>query len=100
MLNAYLSNLPLIAILRGITPGEAEAVGKALHAAGFRCIEVPLNSPQPFASIAALRSSLPEDCVVGAGTVLRPADVQEVKAASVIIRIEIIFLMNILLSLK
>ncbi|HEX7648162.1 MAG TPA: 2-dehydro-3-deoxy-6-phosphogalactonate aldolase, partial [Noviherbaspirillum sp.] len=48
MLNAYLSNLPLIAILRGITPGEAEAVGKALHAAGFRCIEVPLNSPQPF----------------------------------------------------
>ena len=80
-LNAYLSNLPLIAILRGITPGEADAVGELLYAAGFRCIEVPLNSPQPLASIAALRAILPEDCLVGAGTVLRPADVQEVKAA-------------------
>lgn len=81
MLNAYLSQLPLIAILRGITPAEAVDVGKALYAEGFRCIEVPLNSPQPFASIAALRAALDEDCLVGAGTVLRPADVQALKAA-------------------
>lgn len=81
MLKASLSHTPLIAILRGITPAEAAAVGTTLYAHGFRCIEVPLNSPQPLESIAALREAVPGDCLVGAGTVLRVADVNEVKAA-------------------
>lgn len=67
----------VIAILRGITPAEAAGVGEALYAAGIRDIEVPLNSPEPYASISALRSGLPPDCRVGAGTVLRAGDVRE-----------------------
>lgn len=63
---------PLIAILRGIEPGEAREHGRALYDAGFRVIEVPLNSPAPFESIAAIRTALPHDAIVGAGTVLRP----------------------------
>ena len=63
---------PLIAILRGIEPGEAREHGRALYDAGFRVIEVPLNSPAPFESIAAIRRALPHDAIVGAGTVLRP----------------------------
>lgn len=62
--------LPLVAILRGLTPAEAEPAGRALYDAGFRLIEVPLNSPNPFDSIAAIRNALPEDALVGAGTVL------------------------------
>jgi 2-dehydro-3-deoxyphosphogalactonate aldolase len=69
---------PLIAILRGVTPAEAAAHGRALHDAGFRMIEVPLNSPQPFESIAALRAGLPDDAIIGAGTVLRPEFVADV----------------------
>lgn len=65
----------LIAILRGITPAEAPQIGAALHQAGFRAIEVPLNSPDPFGSIRALRAALPRDCAVGAGTVLSVDDV-------------------------
>lgn len=72
---------PLIAILRGVTPAEAVAHGRALFDAGFRLIEVPLNSPQPFESIAALRAALPGDAIVGAGTVLRPEFVDEVAGA-------------------
>lgn len=71
----------LIAILRGLRPDEAEAVGKALYEAGFRIIEVPLNSPDPYLSIATLRRALPSDCIVGAGTVLSPEQVGQVKAA-------------------
>ena len=67
-LHRYLTEIPLIAILRGIPPEQAAAAGKALYDAGLRCIEVPLNSPQPFRSIEALARSLPEDCLVGAGT--------------------------------
>jgi 2-dehydro-3-deoxyphosphogalactonate aldolase len=63
---------PLIAILRGIEPGEVREHGLALYDAGFRVIEVPLNSPAPFESIAAMRAALPRDAIVGAGTVLRP----------------------------
>jgi 2-dehydro-3-deoxyphosphogalactonate aldolase len=73
--------LPLIAILRGIKPIESEAVALALHAAGFRLIEVPLNSPDPFDSIARIRRALPSDALVGAGTVLRSDDVERLKAA-------------------
>lgn len=72
---------PLIAILRGIAPDEACAHGRALYDAGFRVIEVPLNSPQPFESIAALRAELPSDAIVGAGTVLRPELVETLAGA-------------------
>jgi len=73
--------MPLIAILRGIKPDEAEPIAVALHSAGFRLIEVPLNSPEPFDSIARMRRALPADAVVGAGTVLRADDVERVERA-------------------
>jgi 2-dehydro-3-deoxyphosphogalactonate aldolase len=75
-----LSQAPLIAILRGLTPAEAPAVGRVLWDAGFRILEVPLNSPQPFESIALLRETLP-DALIGAGTVLSDAQANAVKAA-------------------
>ena len=71
----------LIAILRGIQPDEVPAIGLALYRAGFRVIEVPLNSPQPFESIRLLRATLDADCVVGAGTVLSTPQVSAVKDA-------------------
>ena len=73
--------LPLVAILRGITPAECVAVGLGLYAAGFRLIEVPLNSPDPLLSIQRLREALPIEALVGAGTVLSVEDVSKVKAA-------------------
>ncbi|PZQ71553.1 MAG: 2-dehydro-3-deoxy-6-phosphogalactonate aldolase [Variovorax paradoxus] len=72
--------LPLVAILRGLTPTEAEPVGDALVGAGFRLLEVPLNSPEPLASIALLRRRFP-DALVGAGTVLDAAQVRAVHDA-------------------
>lgn len=71
----------LIAILRGIRPDEAAAVGLALHAAGIRLIEVPLNSPEPLHSIRALRDALPANTMIGAGTVLRPESCVEIARA-------------------
>jgi 2-dehydro-3-deoxyphosphogalactonate aldolase len=79
--DAAMNTLPLIAILRGVRPDEVEAIGAALHVAGFRLIEVPLNSPQPFDSIARLRRSLPADTIVGAGTVLARDEVAHLHAA-------------------
>ncbi len=76
-----LAACPLVAILRGITPEEAGPVGEALVAAGFTLIEVPLNSPDPFDSIARLAGLLGDRAMVGAGTVLRVADVARVAAA-------------------
>ena len=73
------AQLPLVAILRGIAPGESVAIGRRLYEAGFRLIEVPLNSPEPFKSIAAIRQSLPDDALVGAGTVLTVDQVRELK---------------------
>lgn len=67
----------LVAILRGLTPKEAVAVGEAVHSAGIEAIEVPLNSPQPFASIEQLVAALPATALVGAGTVLSPSDVDD-----------------------
>jgi 2-dehydro-3-deoxyphosphogalactonate aldolase len=72
---------PLIAILRGVTPADAAGHGQALYEAGFRIVEVPLNSPQPFDSIAAIRKALPADAIVGAGTVLHASFVHDVKSA-------------------
>ena len=81
MLKQALAKNGLIAILRGLRPQEAQAIGKVLYDAGFRTLEVPLNSPQPYDSIRLLRDSLPADCLVGAGTVLTTEQVQQVKAA-------------------
>lgn len=72
---------PLVAILRGLTPEDSEAVADALVAAGFSMIEVPLNSPQPLESIARIAARHGENVLVGAGTVLTCAQVDAVKAA-------------------
>jgi 2-dehydro-3-deoxyphosphogalactonate aldolase len=77
---AAMQQLPLVAILRGLTPSEAADVGDAIVEAGFRLLEVPLNSPRPLDSIALLRQRFP-DALVGAGTVLDPRQVREVHAA-------------------
>ncbi|HEX4694667.1 2-dehydro-3-deoxy-6-phosphogalactonate aldolase [Sphingomonas sp.] len=69
---------PLIAIIRGVAPDEVEAVGAALVEAGIRIIEVPLNSPEPFDSIARLARAFGDQALVGAGTVLRVEDVARV----------------------
>lgn len=64
------AHLPLVAILRGLEPDEAEAVGDVLVEAGFRLIEIPLNSPQPLLSIGRLARRYGDDIVIGAGTVM------------------------------
>ena len=81
MLSPWLDPLPLVAILRGIRPDEAVSIGHALADAGFRVLEVPLNSPQPLESIRRLAQSLGDNYLIGAGTVMTPAQVQEVAAA-------------------
>jgi 2-dehydro-3-deoxyphosphogalactonate aldolase len=78
--DAALRSLPLIAILRGLRPDEAPAIGAALAGEGWTLVEVPLNSPQPLRSIEALSNALP-NVLVGAGTVLRVSEVHEVHAA-------------------
>ena len=78
-LDAAFSALPLVAILRGLKPTEAEDAAQALYDRGFRMIEVPLNSPDPFDSIAAIRRLLPRDALVGAGTVLAVEQVARLK---------------------
>jgi len=74
------SGIELVAILRGLTPQRAPEVGAALTGAGFRTIEVPLNSPDPFDTIKLLAAAHPA-CLVGAGTVLSPAEVDRVHSA-------------------
>lgn len=76
-----LDDLPLVAILRGLVPEEAVEIGEALVAAGFRTLEVPLNSPRPLDSIARLATALGDRAVVGAGTVLTPAEAHAVADA-------------------
>ena len=79
--DAAFARCPLVAILRGVTPHEVEAIGEALVEAGFTIIEVPMNSPQPLDSIARLAKALAGRAVIGAGTVLRVEDVDAVGAA-------------------
>jgi 2-dehydro-3-deoxyphosphogalactonate aldolase len=74
-----LAQLPLIAILRGLTPAEVPAMGEALVSSGFAIIEVPLNSPEPFKSITALSQQFPQT-LIGAGTVLNAQQVKDVHA--------------------
>lgn len=78
--HAALAACPLVAILRGLRPEEAQDVGAALVASGWRLIEVPLNSPEPLASIRTLAQAFPQ-ALVGAGTVLQPQQVAQVHAA-------------------
>lgn len=77
----YFAQCPLIAIIRGITPPEAEAIAGALYEGGIRIIEVPLNSPEPLESMRLIAKAFGDRALVGAGTVLDPADVQKVAEA-------------------
>lgn len=80
LLHQYLDQCPLIAIIRGVTPGEAEGIGQAIYEAGIRIIEVPLNSPEPLDSIKLLAQRFGDRMLVGAGTVFTPANVEDVHA--------------------
>jgi 2-dehydro-3-deoxyphosphogalactonate aldolase len=80
-LRRYLDQCPLVAIIRGVTPDEVVGIGEALFEAGFRIIEVPLNSPEPLRSIELLARRLGDQALIGAGTVLRPDQVADVAAA-------------------
>jgi len=80
-LNAALARCDLIAILRGIRPGEAVPVAAALEAGGFAIVEVPLNSPDPLASIAMLARDFGPRLLIGAGTVMTEAEVAAIAAA-------------------
>lgn len=72
---------PLLAILRGVSPAEVEAIGEVLVANGFPILEVPLNSPEPYDSIARLAKRFGDQAIVGAGTVLKPEEVSRVADA-------------------
>ena len=81
MIEPFLDRLPLVAILRGVTPDEVVDVSCALVDAGFAIVEVPLNSPHPLESIARLHAKFGDEILIGAGTVLSPAQVKEIAAA-------------------
>ena len=77
-MTTWLAKSPLIAILRGVRPDEVEAIGEALEEAGVAIIEVPLNSPDPFDSIARLAARFGERLLIGAGTVMTPSQVRQI----------------------
>ena len=79
--HAYLGECPLVAIIRGVTPDDAEATAKAILEAGIRIIEVPLNSPDPMKSISILAQRFGDVALIGAGTVLTTQQVGEVDEA-------------------
>ena len=81
LLHRYLDETPLVAIIRGVTPDDVEAIGDAIYEGGIRIIEVPLNSPEPLKSIELLASRFGERMLVGAGTVLNAYQVADVKSA-------------------
>lgn len=82
LFRAYLTRMPVVAILRGIRPDEVLGVARALIAADVRIIEVPLNSPDPFGSLEILAREVPSSvALTGAGTVLNVQQVQAVHAA-------------------
>ena len=81
LFDRYFQQCPLVAIIRGVTPDQAEAIGDALMEAGIRIVEVPLNSPEPLRSIERLASRLGDEALVGAGTVLSTEDVTSVRDA-------------------
>ena len=77
----YFDECPLVAIIRGVTPEEAEVIAGALYEGGIRIIEVPLNSPEPLKSIRIIAQACGDRALVGAGTVLDPGDVAKVAQA-------------------
>ena len=81
LLHRYLDQCPLVAIIRGVTPADADAIGDAIFEGGIRIIEVPLNSPDPLTSIDRLAKRFGERMLVGAGTVLASEDVDRVRQA-------------------
>jgi 2-dehydro-3-deoxyphosphogalactonate aldolase len=81
LLHRYLDQCPLVAIIRGVTPGEVEDIGEALYEGGIRIIEVPMNSPEPLKSIALLANRFTDRALIGAGTVIDPVDVARVRDA-------------------
>ena len=81
LFHRYLEECPLVAIIRGVTPGEAEAIGEALYEGGIRIIEVPMNSPEPLKSIEILANRFGDRALIGAGTVIDPVDVARVRDA-------------------
>ena len=78
-LQQRMAECPLVAIIRGVQPHEAEAIGEALYEGGIRIIEVPLNSPEPLDSIGRLAKRLGDRALIGGGTVLDPADVERIR---------------------
>lgn len=81
LFHKHFTACPLVAIIRGVTPDEAEDIGDAILGAGIRIIEVPLNSPEPLKSIERLAKRIGERALVGAGTVLKPEQVEAVRSA-------------------
>ena len=81
LLHHYLDECPLIAIVRGMSPDEAGAIGEAIQQSGIRIIEVPLNSPDPLVSIERLAKTFGDSMLVGAGTVLSVDQVARVRDA-------------------
>lgn len=79
-LTEWLVRCPLIAILRGVRPDEVVAIGEALEAAGIAIVEVPLNSPEPIESIRRLVQRFGSKMLIGAGTVMTRAQVEEIDA--------------------
>ena len=77
----YFAECPLVGIVRGVAPDEAEVIAQALYDGGIRIIEVPLNSPEPFESIQIIAEKFGGRALVGAGTVLDSADVSRVAQA-------------------
>ena len=81
LLQKYLGECPLVAIIRGVTPDDAEGIVEAIYEAGIRIIEVPLNSPDPLKSIEKIAKKLGDKALIGAGTVLEAKQVPDVQKA-------------------